>query len=355
MHLSQPISDFCIDKDYKKSNINNINVLMKNLFLLLSMVLVFKGTSHAQDENLILHLPLDGNFYDVSGNEFNCISNADFIEDRFGNPNSAVYFNGFDNYIDFPPNENRLKPQLPVSFSLWVRFDDLTPGNTTIFRTDFDQNNYAGFWMNVNQYGKITISYGDNSENTSPSNRRSLVGQTNVQTNTWYHLIGIIRDYNDMVLYLDCINENGVYEGSGGDLEYTDCQGCIGRGDGNMLAPPNYFKGAIDDFMFWSKDISLTGFEGLCSYYPNEINDNYSISPFESVTINPNPAGDELVISAIPVEGWTIDIYNLTGELVKKNITDSKIDVSDLLPGSYFIKILDSDSKLLHEVKFVKK
>lgn len=60
---------------------------------------------------LVAHYPFSGTVNDASGNNNNPIfNNTIFTADRFGNPNSAVYFNGINNYIRIP-NTASLQPQ----------------------------------------------------------------------------------------------------------------------------------------------------------------------------------------------------------------------------------------------------
>lgn len=52
---------------------------------------------------LVLHYPLNGNANDVSGNNNNgTVFGATAAADRFGNPNSAMSFDGVNDYIDVP-------------------------------------------------------------------------------------------------------------------------------------------------------------------------------------------------------------------------------------------------------------
>jgi hypothetical protein len=76
-----------------------------------------------------------------------------------------------------------------------------------------------------------------------------------------------------------------------------------------------------------------------------EINVNVSIGQHEIATGNikiyPNPAHSELYISINDQQTSEIEIYNMLGSLViRKKITQSeKMDISDLSPGTYILKI----------------
>lgn len=71
------------------------------------------------------------------------------------------------------------------------------------------------------------------------------------------------------------------------------------------------------------------------------------------IQIFPNPVSDFIRISGM-TNGRTIEIYNVDGRLVKSEIFDSKIDVSQLSSGVYVLRITTKDLQQ-HEFKFLKK
>lgn len=71
------------------------------------------------------------------------------------------------------------------------------------------------------------------------------------------------------------------------------------------------------------------------------------------IQIFPNPVSDYIQISGIN-DGKMMQIYNIDGRLIKSEIFDSKVDVSQLIPGAYVLKITTSGFQS-HEFKFMKK
>tara|TARA_R110002073_G_scaffold40547_1_gene114842 strand:+ start:45083 stop:45817 length:735 start_codon:yes stop_codon:yes gene_type:complete len=240
--------------------------MTKSITFLFIAILLFScsndGPRIDYSENLLIHYPFSGNSDDQSGNGFDGSSNATLTKDRFDKVNSAYSFNGQNEYIDLP-NFPSLKPQFPVSFSFWVKFDDLLPENTVIFTTDFEQDNHSGVWMNLSG-GKVAINYGDASGNTTSSNRRTKVGTTTITPDKWYHVIGIIEGPTNMEIFIDCNNDQGSYSGSGGDLDYTLNPGSIGRKDGNTNFSAYYFSGTLDNFRYWNRTLTLDEISTLC-------------------------------------------------------------------------------------------
>lgn len=323
-------------------------------FLLMGYLLTtaIAGAQNLND-GLIVYYPLDGNCLDSSINHFHGITNAAYVEDHNGNPGKALHFNGFDQYMDFPPNRPELKPELPVSVAYWVRFDTISPYFGTVFATDFDQNNHSGVWMCLSSSGgTIGVSYGSGFGNTGPDNRKTKKGSTGLQAHQWYFVIAIVRGETDMDIYLDCVNDGGTYDGTGGDLAYTDCQGNMGRKDANVYAPPYYFKGTIDEFRYWNRELTLQDMYVLCEELPVAVE---SYERTEEDVILANPVGDQLSFTALPEQATLIEIVDLSGKVIMISSPSISMNVSSLSPGIYFIRFLDEGGKVISAEKFIKK
>lgn len=324
---------------------------MKSLFLAAFYLCITIAAAQNLYDGLIVYYPLDGNTRDSSINQFHGITNAEFTEDHNGNPNRALHFNGFDQYFDFPPNRPELKPELPVSFAYWVRFDTILALFGTVFTTDFDQDNHSGTWMSLSSNGgRMGISYGGGNGTTSPENRRTKGGSSALEADLWYYIIGIIRGETDMDIYINCINDEGYYDGSGGPLAYTDCQGNLGRKDGNMYYPPYYIKGSIDDFRYWNRALNEEDLNILCLEIPfstesRELHgENYLLE---------NPVNDYLLVIC-STEVNEVEIMDVNGKVLMKVSPERIINVSQLNSGFYFIQFLDTRGRIISVSKFIK-
>jgi hypothetical protein len=321
---------------------------------LIGVFCLASGIACAQDlnEGLIVYYPLDGNCHDTSVNQFHGITNAEFTTDHNGNPNKALHFNGFDQYMDFPPNRPELKPPLPISFAFWVKFDTNISPMGVVFTNDFDQNNASGVWVNLSSTMAIGLNYGDAMDNIGPDYRRTKIGQTTIQADTWYYVIGIIRGPEDMDIYLNCMNDGGSYAGYGGELGYTDCQGSFGRKDANMVGPPYYFKGSIDEFRYWNRALTPENIDSLCMVmgtFENPTNETNQVILF------PNPVCDDYItIGNIPSQAVRMEIVNADGAMVYSTRPTSKVDLSTLRAGVYFLRLRDEENKVISVSKFIK-
>jgi gliding motility-associated-like protein len=215
---------------------------------------------------LIVHYPMTGNAQDIGPNGFDgIVSGAVLGPDQDGIANGAYYFDGTDDFIDFPIDP-LLKPDFTFTIACVVKYDaPMVIDDTQIFTTDFEQDNYHGAWSNLVN-GRIGISYGANGGNTNASSRRTKLGTTVLNAGQWYRLTFIVRSELSMEIYIDCVNDGGSYSGTGPtQILYSNVPGCIGRQDSDMSGPAHYFRGAMSDFRMWSRELSEFDITYMCN------------------------------------------------------------------------------------------
>jgi len=316
--------------------------MKKTFVVLVASLSVFALFAQNLSDSLLVHYTFDGNVLDQSGNGYNGISNATLVQDQFGVPNAACEFNGVSNYVDLP-NVAPLKPALPLSFSLWVNFHDLDPTKTVIVTNNYAQNNHSGVWMNTSSSGRLAINYGSALGGNTSNNRRTKVGTTPLQTNTWYHIVAIVRGATDMDLYIDCLNDGGTYSGSSSaPIAYTSDAGSIGRKDN--APPPYHFDGVIDEFRYWNRALNQSDLSetSLCDF-PTSIPESTSS---ESVTVFPNPASGQFSVTGNTSHGTTVKLYDVSGALRLISTEVKNIDISSLQKGLYLVEVIDGISNV---------
>ena len=319
---------------------------MKTVFTLLSVLSVI-NFSKSQDltTDLLLHYSFDGNFNDESGNAFNGVGNATLANDRFGNPNSACYFNGINQYIDLPLSPV-LRPELPITYSCWVNFDVIDASKTVMMTNDFDMDNHAGAWINTSSTGNFAANYGNNTGNTSSPNRRTKVGETSLNAGQWYHLVAVIRGPQDMDLYVDCRNDMGSYSGSGSMMSYSGLHGSIGRKDATVGMPEHYFQGFIDDFRYWNRALTQEEVDVLCQFYLS-VEESSDLENF-IFSIFPNPTSGTITLKVSDESSVnSIEIISTTGAIVRKMNYTEQISMEGLEKGMYFVNLISNDNDLL--------
>ncbi len=81
------------------------------------------------------YYPFNGNADDESGNEnHGTVYGATLTEDRFGNADSAYYFDGTNDYIEIPS----VNPTSAITVSAWVK--------------SVSSSSYSGHWQIVSKY-----------------------------------------------------------------------------------------------------------------------------------------------------------------------------------------------------------
>ncbi|MFT5892199.1 MAG: hypothetical protein ACI9Y7_002309 [Dokdonia sp.] len=314
---------------------------MKKITLL---ILLFSFSLLGQDitDNLLLHYKFDNNALDSSENSYHATNfGASFTEDRFGNENGAIYFDGINDYIDLP-NLMELKPQLPLSFSFWIRYDSENADKRDVFNTSYEEDVSSGVYFNSSQsLGRFAVNYGDGSNSYTSNTRRTLVSNVPINTGAWHHVAVVISSEIDMKIYIDCRDLGGQYSGSGGTLQYSNTPGSIGRHDRQLGVPANHFEGALDNFRYWNRELSLQEVTLLCE-------EVLSITDVASTTENsiifPNPSNGILHIQSKDKAIDYISVYNTMGQEVFKQKYQSNIDISHLHKGIYFLRLIHGNS-----------
>lgn len=298
------------------------------LFILLSIPCVSQI-----EENLLLHYKFDGNVNDETMNQYDGLpSGVTYVNDRFGNENSAVHFDGINDFIDLP-NIQELKPQLPVSFSFWIKYDSTEYTDTEVFNTSFQEEESSGVYFNSQMStGNYAVNFGDGSPFYNPSARRTYISNRAIDNDQWHQVTVVVKASLDMKIYIDCKEYGGIYSGEGGDLFYSVGAGSIGRNDRDLNIPANYFKGSLDDFKYWDKALSESEIPTQC--VPLSTTEFSS----ESFIFYPNPAKDIIYVQSNAQTSFQLNIFNNLGKLVISTYSTNEINISNLSNGLYFLK-----------------
>jgi len=212
-------------------------------------------------DSLIVFYPFSGNAEDYSGNNLNGIVNGAILtEDRFGNPNNAYSFDGLDDYIDLS-NDSRLKPNFPLSVSMWIKMDTL--GTYPIFTNNFDNNIYNGIWVSVLPSGEVAACYGNGGPCNSTGRKTITTDSSVVILGKWLHIVAVYEDYSAMNLYVDGQKMSCAISGYADYLNYSFGSAYIGQKDGNDWNPPLFFRGNVDDLSLYYQALDSAEVDSL--------------------------------------------------------------------------------------------
>ncbi|MFA5772563.1 MAG: PKD domain-containing protein [Thermoplasmata archaeon] len=185
-------------------------------------------------------------------------SDPTWVDGKF---EKGLSFDGIDDYVNIGDKFNNIA--LPLSITAWIYRPD--GGGGFVFCSD-DEDTYHGFWFVV--YGtSISINYGDGT-GSGPGARRAKTSDLTIPSNTWLHVVAIVRGPIDMSLYINGEDVGGNYSGSGGDITHATSPARIGKhGSG-------YFKGKIDEVRIYNCALSASEisakyarYSGLVAYW----------------------------------------------------------------------------------------
>lgn len=331
---------------------------MKKITTILAMALAFNLNAQLKD-SLILHMPLNNNANDYSGNMLNgTIGGATTTTDRNGDTNSAMQFDGVDDYIELS-NSFILKPGLPTSFSMWVYIED-TSVSKYFISTDFAYQSYAGFWIGYTTSGFIHAGFGEAQAGTGYSNRRSYVANSNpLSINTWHHVTVVFRGETDMSIFVDCQEATGDYSGSGDSwVQYSSSAGRIGAFNTTASGPAKYFEGKLDEIAMWNRALTPAEITNLdfCNGDPLSANE-ISVETSLIKNISPNPMNSSSIIQFNPNENeLNFELYDVNGKLVYiKKVTEQQLilEKGNLESGMYLYKVSNSDNTKVENGKLI--
>lgn len=309
--------------------------MRKFLFIILILI---ANQMFSQDINdhLLLYYPFNGSASDASGNNYNGTPYAvSYGPDRFGNPNSAAYFNGTNSYVNFP-NLTALKSSLPVSFSFWIKYNNNNYQNQVVFNTSFEDNRSSGVWFNsTSSSNSYAANYGDGSSSYTSATRRTYVSDESIIANQWHQVVVIVSGPTDMQIYIDCHEGGGYFSGSGGNLFYSLTPGCIGRHDRDLSLPADYLFGYIDDFRYWNRALTTAEVNQLCTTLSTE----EQLASSNAISIVPNPASDRIHIVTNQTDLQSIVIYDVLGNEVLHSDYQADLNISNLSKGVYIVKV----------------
>jgi hypothetical protein len=298
------------------------------LFVLLSAVF-FAETSSAQipTEGLVGYWPFNGNADDESGYGYNgTVFGATLIPDRFGNVNSAYYFDGINDKIT--TEQEQFANNNMVSVSLWVKFNQIASTKYFLACADFGV---------ATRFDSVAMAI-------SIPNTNSAFGTPNFDE--WSHFAGTY-DGNYIRAYI-----NGVYVDSilwPGNIYYFPRPLTFAYFD-------TYWKGSIDDIRIYDRVLSATEVEIL--FNESSVGITQTVHRNE-IEVFPNPA-ESFVIVEFNVNNQNykkVSIMDLLGNVVfDKTVIDDelRIDLDKLdIKGLYFLTVSGKDNKVLSSQKLI--
>ncbi|MBL7048559.1 MAG: LamG domain-containing protein [Nitrospira sp.] len=225
------------------------------LFLTMSIICVNSSFAGLSD-GLIAYFPFSGNANDESGNSYNgSVHGASLTVDRFGNSNSAYYFDGINDYIisgDINFNNWQqmtvtawVKPdadaEIGRSYNIISKHDN--PGNIEILLHQEQDLKYDVEWTIGGQFHDLST------DSTNPGFNDSI-GLHNPSYNS-YDFLAKVYDGSQIKFF---VNGNLIATSSAtGSISNNGWPLTIGAYAFNKSAN---FKGSIDDVRVYNRSLS---------------------------------------------------------------------------------------------------
>ncbi|MFN0203855.1 MAG: LamG-like jellyroll fold domain-containing protein [Bacteroidia bacterium] len=340
---------------------------MKNLLTFLGIISACFFTSLTAQTNVFTGLkayyPCTGNMQDSSGygHHGTLLHGATFTTDRFGNPNSALYLDGVDDYVELISSAAMRPSDFPMTICAWVKPSSSLVSTGIVFANTEMDLQYGGQWLQVNTIipDQTSSNYGTANNSTSASSRRAKRAQGIICDDDWHFIGTVIHGLNDITLKIDCKEYPSYYSGTlAGTFTYTTTQkGNIGRLH-IISQAAEYYKGAIDEVRFYDRALTNVELALLCSAGPTSVK-TPSFNDYLSCYFTNED--NQLVISADPsakTETLKIRISNMLGQVVwEQNALSSsnfegRYTLDNLALGFYVLTVENGKNKISQ--KFIK-
>jgi hypothetical protein len=261
-----------------------------------------------KNRKLIAHYPFNGNTEDESGNEHHAVNHQAILDtDRFGNSNSAYYFDGDLSWIEIP-YDTAMYPD-EQSISLWINYTNIEEIQMILRSGDAVTTPSGDGWhgYELSNYG---VNFRWHDYTGSDYNAFVSLPIDNFNIDTWYNIV-ITRSENSAELY---VNSQLVSTDEGlipyAKPRYSPIR--IGRNSEEVPTGNQFFHGKIDDI-----------------YIYNYVLSNYEIQElFHEINL---PANFDLSYSIdFPVENFKTTDYRLIG--IPGNVN---IPINEIIQGTH--------------------
>ena len=319
------------------------------------LTIIFSLAGFSQESCLIGKWTLDNSYNDVSGNDIHAVNHgADWVQDRHGKANSALYFNGQTDYLDVQFAQVMRNINNEITVCAWVNLED------EYYHTVFDwEYNNGGLLIDFSRYQQFGVRQSDMNYDLNGADEywSRIVHPDHIPINTWVHIAYTFDNQNEKYSFF--FNGTLVHSGwAQGSFPNFNTAGFL-FGKRRNTTYPEYLHGRLDDLRVYS-----------CALTRDEI---YIVSQDSSISKdttnpNPNPAMPNSIFNLCPnlitsgtdisvnsIIDLSFGVYNDVGQLINEGSIStgtSHLQTTGLAQGMYFIRFSDGN-KIQFTEKFV--
>ncbi|MFC1886439.1 LamG-like jellyroll fold domain-containing protein [Thermodesulfobacteriota bacterium] len=246
---------------------------MKRTLCLISLFfLLCTGIAYADLLNdLQLYYPFNGNANDESGNGVNgTVHGATLTDDRFGNPDSAYYFDGINsNIIELPSGDVRslFNGSSAFTASAWVYNDGPGDPRRNILRLCDTGGDSRGLMFRLGASGALSDEYNKLEVLIGTDNYQAqhIVSVTDIPIGFWTHL-ATVYDGSKIWIYINGVAPGNVYRQGILTSNGVTQTGAVTMGNSPALISAyntENFKGKIDDIFIYNRALSASEIQEL--------------------------------------------------------------------------------------------
>ncbi len=298
-----------------------------------------------QTGDLVAYYPFNGNALDASGfNNNGSVNGAALTSDRFGNPNSAYFFNGTNNDIQVPSSAS-LNFQNAITINFWMKVKAFLNKEQYIISHGSYTNRWKASIIPNNNKLRWTIK----TDTTINNGIIDLDSETPIIADSLYN-VTLTYSGSDMEIYL-----NGYLDSFtkwGGHIATTNVTLTIGQ---MLPTDQGYnFYGTLDDIRIYDYELPLDKIEELYNATTGVSDINNLVPISASLMQNyPNPFNPSTNITFDLNKSSIVNltIYNILGQKIQTLINGFKspgrysvLWKADSFPsGIYFYRLKTND------------
>lgn len=274
---------------------------MKKIIFFLTLAYSTSSFAQTSLDCLVAHWPFSGSGTDVSGKENDAtLHGPTLTQDRFGNDNSAYYFDGIDDYMEVSSSSN-LEFEGDGTLSLWVK----QSGDVGSLLWKRSYSGSIG-WTAYFGLSNTVISYVNNDATHTEGTTTS---------DAWQHIV-VVSEAGTMKLYINAVLVDTKNNSAGFQKNTTPL--LIGNDENN-----NYFNGSLDDIRIYN--CALPDSEILSLYHEPSSCSAIVYWPFD------NNADDIIASNNANVHGATLvsDRFGNANSAYSFDGIDDYLEVSD--------------------------
>ncbi len=296
---------------------------------------IMTSTTGAPD--LVLNLNFENNLTDntINSNNSSSIGTVSYV-DRI-NDNKALVFNGYNAFVQLPPN---VANQQEITVASWIYWRGLSSWQR-IFDFGNGENEYMFLTpRSGNGQMRFAMKNGGNEEQLNTTSALTM--------NKWIH-VAVTIDSESVKLYLDGVLNAESNAFTINPLQFKPALNYIGR---SQFSDP-LFNGFIDDFRIYNYALSASEIEKISSL-TSGIDNTYTENE-RYLSLFPVPANERLNISYSSNDSnleTKISVVDISGKVViseQLDLVDSiySLDVSQLNEGIYIFRLTNSKETLI--------